>query len=117
MEEQQILLLKNLRVAVQRFGRADADLSDVETWLACETEDICSALSAAIDSAESEEARGEETRLAWQIRELRDQLDATTDLARKVRAVWELWLTDAEQGSIDPSTFDSMKAILGMERS
>lgn len=57
-----------------------------------------------------------ETMAAWKMRETEDRLDALEDLTRRVASVWRLWLNDAETGSINPSTFDGMKALLGIEK-
>ena len=49
------------------------------------------------------------------LREILDRLDATEDLARRTASVWRLWLNDGRRGSINPTTFDAMANLLGME--
>ena len=110
-------LLRRLIDGVRLCGESDADTSDFVIWLACEGDDIVEAIRMVLDTVEGEaveEGPREEVSLVWKLRQMQDELHATTDLARKVRAVWELWLTDAQRGAISPATFDAMKVILGI---
>lgn len=46
-----------------------------------------------------------------------EQLDLEPVLARiqRMEAVWKLWISDAEKGSITPGTFNTMKHLMGIE--
>jgi hypothetical protein len=48
-------------------------------------------------------------------RETNKQADPLEERVKRMEAVWKLWLSDAEKGSISQGTFDAMKHLLGME--
>jgi len=107
-------LIEGISLCAER----DADTSDFVIWLACECAAINAVLRRVLEEAKEDEGpREQPVSLEWQVRQLRDQLDATTELTRKIRAVWVLWLTDARKGAIHPGTFDAMQNLLGMEKS
>ena len=64
--------------------------------------------------AKFKQARGrcvESTRVALEPRDL----EPLESRVRRLEAVWKLWLNDAEKGTINPGTFNTMKTLLGIE--